>query len=105
MTGEPTVPVPIPDLLAAARAVIDTPSASTMRAFWDARENLSAEDVVDLAARVETLERENRDALRAVADARLAIAEAEAANTIARAEIAYARAALAGQSTTEGTDG
>ncbi len=56
MNGEPTVPVPIPDLLAAARAVIDSPSASTVREFWDARENLSAEDVVDLAARVETLE-------------------------------------------------
>lgn len=126
---DPTVPVPIPDLLAAKgghvppidpirlraiehligvlqeRARTATTRTIEVEAFSVLTVVDGTEDLIrgvrDLAARVETLEQENRDALRAVADAKLAIAEAKAANTIARAEVDYARAALAGQSTTE----
>lgn len=98
---EPTVPVPIPDLLAAIERLECWPDSGWYTEVPNGERDLIVRGVRDLAARVETLEQENRDALRAVADARLAIAEAEAANTIARAEVAYARAALAGQSTTE----
>lgn len=72
MTGPGSSPSTVPDLAALrekAEAVIEHPSAATVREWWDERENLSAESLLDVLSLVDGLRAENerlREALTIV---------------------------------------
>lgn len=100
MTGEPTAPVPIPDLLAGIACLDEAIDFARLDGgnveFYVEDAALIVRGVRDLAARVETLER----ALREIAEL-----DDNASHTSTDRDLLAAgkraRAALAGQSTTE----